>query len=73
MYKICVLCEKRVQDQDAMKSPQHEEVYFCERCYTIQKLLDGLSIDFNIKNIEEILTTSHPDDIEFDRGLKDVN
>jgi hypothetical protein len=73
MYKICVLCEARVQDGDAVPSPQHEEVYFCPKCYTIQKFIDGLSIDINIYNIEDTLSEADPNTIEFDRGLKDVN
>jgi hypothetical protein len=73
MYKICVLCECRVQDKDAIPSPQHEDIYFCAKCFTIQKLWDGMSIDINIDHIEEVITTAEEDVIEFDRGLKEIN
>ena len=73
MYKICALCEERVQDADAIPSPQHEDVFFCEKCFTIQKLMDGLSIDLNMKHIEEVITNADGEDIEFDRGLTDIN
>ena len=73
MYKICVLCEERVQEADAIESPQHDEVFFCPKCYTVQKFMDGLSIDINIDYIEETISDAESDEIEFDRGLKDIN
>jgi hypothetical protein len=73
MYKICALCDERVQDGDAVPSPQHEDVFFCVRCFSVQSFMDGMSIDININHIEDVLSTSEPDEIEFDRGLKEIN
>jgi len=73
MYKICALCDTRVQDGDAIPSIRHEDVYFCIKCFTIQKFMDGLSIDININHIEDTISASGEDEIEFDRGFKNIN
>jgi len=35
--------------------------------------MDGLSIDININHIEDTISASGEDEIEFDRGFKNIN